>query len=160
MRVYYIECSKPLGVEVLDRYPYIQVLDAGRIAGREHIEYALSQAEKAFQRGSNISGDPLIEAIVRASAQRQIKKALEIFGVKKSRKVYIMSEELPSELLSEYGCMEKNEDAITEEKYKVLKETYGIGEKEISAVAGEEFEERVMALKNIIKERIALLEAS
>lgn len=159
LKAYYIECSRPLGSEVFDKYPHIQVLDAGLIAGRDHIEHALSQAKKAFERGSNISSDPLIEPIVRASAQRQIKKALDIFGIKNSRKAYVLAGELPVELLTEYGCVERGGEDITGEKYEALKKAFSIREAEISAVAGKEFKDRVKALQDAIKERITLLEA-
>ncbi len=159
MEVHYLKCRKPLGPGVIDRYPRLQVLDAGLIAGKEHLEYAVKQAEKAFERRCNISGDPLIEPIVRASAQRQIRKALEAFGVKNSRRVYVLCDELPSGLLDEYGCVECEPEPLTRDSYDALKKAFKVGEKEISAVAGREFEERARALLEIIKERIALLEA-
>lgn len=157
--MFYLECRKSLGPDVVDKYPRLQVLDAGLIAGKEHLEYAVEQAEKAFKRGCNISADPLIEIIVRASAQRQIRKALETLGVKNSRRVYVLCEELPPRLLEEYGCVECEEE-ITRDKYDALKEAFKVGEKEISAVAGRDFGERAEALVEIIKERIALLEAA
>lgn len=158
MRVYCLRCRKPLGKEVVERFKGIQVVDARYVAGREHLEFALAQAEKAFEQGSNISKDPMIELLVRASAQRQIKKALELFGVNNSREVYIIGEELPSGLVHSYGC-EEVEPRITRGKYGRLREKFGVGEAEIAAVAGHDYEARVEALKNIIKERIALLEA-
>jgi KEOPS complex subunit Cgi121 len=159
MKVYCLRCRKALGKEVVEKYRDIQVVDARYVAGREHLEFALTQAEKAFKRGSNISNDPMMEVLVRASAQRQIKKALELFGVNGSREVYIIGKELPLELIRSYGC-EEVEPRISRGKYRRLKEKFGIGEAEIAAVAGRDYEARVEALKNIIKERVALLEVT
>jgi KEOPS complex subunit Cgi121 len=158
MRARYLKCRRPLDKEVLRKYPDIQVVDAKFVAGRDHLEFAIAQAEKAFKRGTNICNDPLIEPLLRASGQRQIKKALELFGINNSREVFILSEKLPSELLEDYSCVEKNAD-INLEKYEVLKKAYGVDEAEIAATAGKGFDEKVKTLKNIIKERIALIEA-
>lgn len=158
MRVYHLTCKKRMGKEVLEEYPDIQAVDAGLVAGKDHLEYAVEQAEKAFKRGTNICSDPKIEALVRASAQRQIKKALELFGVNNSREVYVLCEKLPSGILKKYDCVEDSSDDITRDKYEALKKAFNVEDAEISAVSGDKFEERLKALKSIIKERIALLE--
>lgn len=157
MRVYCLRCSRALGKEVIEKYRNIQVIDSRYVFGKEHMEFALAQAEKAFQRKTNISKELMIEVLVRASAQRQIKKALELYGVDNSGEVYVLSDALPPELIRSYGCVEAT-PKIDPDKYEKLKETFGIGEAEIAAVAGEGYEARVEVLKNIIKERIALLE--
>lgn len=61
----------------------IQLLNADGIAGEEHILHAVEQAIKAFKRKQNIANDLGLEICVRASAQRQISKALGILGLKK-----------------------------------------------------------------------------
>lgn len=60
----------------------VQLLNADGIAGREHILHAAQQAIYAFKRNENISKDLGLEICVRASAQRQISKALQILGLK------------------------------------------------------------------------------
>lgn len=61
----------------------IQLLNADGIAGEEHILHATQQAIYAFKREENIANDLGLEICVRASAQRQISKALQILGLKK-----------------------------------------------------------------------------
>ena len=158
MKVYSLKCSKALGKEVIEEYRALQVIDSKYVFGREHLEFAFSQAEKAFQRKTNISKDLMMEVLVRASAQRQIKKALEIYGVQNSKLIYALGEELPKELLDDYGCIEAK-PGIDERKYEDLVDKFEVTVEEIGAVAGAGFDERVKALKEIIKERIALLEA-
>jgi tRNA threonylcarbamoyladenosine modification (KEOPS) complex Cgi121 subunit len=157
MRVYSLKCRRTIGKEIIEEYRDLQVIDSMYVAGKEHLEFALAQAEKAFQRKTNISKDPLMEVIVRASAQRQIKKALETYGVQNSKSVYVLGEELPRELLDDYGCVEA-ELGIDENKYEDLVDKFEVTEEEIGAITGASFNERVKALKEIIKERIALLE--
>ncbi|MEK6976770.1 MAG: KEOPS complex subunit Cgi121 [Candidatus Hydrothermarchaeota archaeon] len=159
MKAIPLRCAKAVPKEALKRYPGVQFLDARLVAGMEHLEFAISQAEKAFQRGENISSDPLFEVLVRASAQRQIKRALELVGLKGGREVILLCHEVPEALLQEYGCREDpGVLAIGRDKYELLKEAFGIGEAELDAVAGEGFAERSTALVEAIKERIAILQ--
>lgn len=158
MKVYCLKCRRPFGREVVEKYRDLQVIDSRYVAGKEHLEFALAQAEKAFQRKTNISKDLMMEALVRASAQRQIKKALETYGVQNSKSVYVLGKELPKALLDDYGCVEAA-PGIDEKKYEDLKDKFEVTEEEIDAIAGSGFDERIAALKEIIKERIALLEA-
>jgi tRNA threonylcarbamoyladenosine modification (KEOPS) complex Cgi121 subunit len=152
-------CDKAPDVEALKRYK-IQLLDARCLAGREHLEFAVEQAKKAFERRENISSDFLIEVLVRASATRQIKVALERLGIGDSREVIAIAEEVPRDFLERYSCRVCEEVLeVTEEKYKRLKEIYGITEAEIQTLAGASFESRVHVLKELIKERIALIAA-
>ncbi|MEE8168150.1 MAG: KEOPS complex subunit Cgi121 [Candidatus Hydrothermarchaeales archaeon] len=154
MEIFFLRRKKAVGKEFLERYSDLQVLDSRYIAGREHIEFALNQAEKAFEEGTNISKKLFVEILVRASCQRQIKKALALFSLG-SREIVVICKELPEEL-SRYGCQELAEE-VFEDKYEGIKEAFEITETEILAVSGEAFHDRVNALKEIIKERVALV---
>ncbi|MFH1774103.1 MAG: KEOPS complex subunit Cgi121 [Methanobacteriota archaeon] len=157
MKILPLKCKKPLNKEVLKKYKDVQIIDSRFVAGREHIEFAISQAEKAFKRGENFSNDFFIEVLARASAQRQIKKAIEIFGLRNSREVILICEEFPKEILKEYECEEALLE-INEEKCERIKELFGIDEKEIRTVA-RSGEKKKNVLKNIVKDRIALIPA-
>ncbi|WP_456474136.1 KEOPS complex subunit Cgi121 [Candidatus Pyrohabitans sp.] len=159
MQILPLRCDSPPGAEAPKRYG-IQLLDAHNLAGREHLEFAVEQAKKAFERGENISTDFLIEVMVRASANRQIKVALERLGIRGSREVVAVAEEIPKEFLEHYSCREC-EDVLemTEEKYQRLKEMYGITEVEIQTLAEANFQSRAGVLRELIKERIALMAA-
>lgn len=157
MKIIPLKCKKPLNKEVLKKYKHVQIIDSRFVAGRGHIEFAVEQAEKAFKRGENFSDDFFIEVLVRASAQRQIKKAFEIFGLRNSKEVVLICEGMPERLLKEYGC----EEAVIEMdrgRYEQIKELFEVGEKEIRAVAKSRAEVTGI-LENAVKERIALIPA-
>lgn len=156
MKILPLRCKKPLNKEILEKYKHVQIIDSRLVAGKEHIEFAISQAEKAFKRGENLGNDFFIEVLVRASAQRQIKKAIEIFGLKNSREVILICEKLPEQMLREYECKEASLE-INEEKYERIKRLFGIDEKEIRTAA--RGREKKNVLKNIVKDRIALIPA-
>lgn len=59
----------------------IQLINARGIAGKKHILQATLQAIKAFERNNNMAKDLGLEICVRASAQRQISRALKILGI-------------------------------------------------------------------------------
>jgi KEOPS complex subunit Cgi121 len=157
MKVYQLKCRKTVGLEALEKYKDVQLLDPSNIASQDHIEFAISQAKKAFERGDNLSNNFLVEIVVRASGQRQIKKAFEMMGLKGSKEVIAISENLPADFLEEYQCKPCEILYMNKEKYERLKKAFEISEKEINAVSGEKFEEKVKALIEIIKERIALI---
>ncbi len=160
LKIIPLKCKLALNKEVLEKLHGVQIVDSRCVAGEEHLRFAIEQAEKAFKRGENVSRDFLVEVLVRASAQRQIKVALDIFGLRDSKQVVAICESLPQEFFGSYGC-EVSEEVlkISEEKYEALKKTFHVAEKEIAAVADTDFPSRCAALQSIIKERIALLPA-
>lgn len=158
MRAVPLRCKRPPGIEALERYKDVQLIDPAYVAGEEHLNSAISQAEKAFLRKENISTNPLIEVLVRASLTGQIKNAFETLGLRGSNEVIAISEEYPKGLIEEYGCVEdKSILDIDEKKYERIKEVFGIGEREIMAVSGPGFTDRVRTLQRVITERIALI---
>ena len=60
----------------------IQLFDAELVATWQHLYFAVLNALMAFQNKSNLSKSLAVETVLYASAQRQIKKALELVGVK------------------------------------------------------------------------------
>ncbi len=159
MKIVPLLCNSPPEAEALRRYR-IQLLNARNIAGREHVAFAVEQARRAFERGENISSDFLIEVLVRASATRQIKVAIERLGIGHTGEIVALGEEIPDEFLRRYFCRECDDVLeVTQEKYQRLKEIYGITEEEIRTLAEENFQSKVQVLKELIKERIALLNA-
>ena len=153
-----LRCQKPPGMEALEKYKDVQLIRSECIAGEGHLKSAIIHAEKAFKRKENISTNPFIEVVVRASLNRQIKNAFELLGPRGSTGVIAISEKYPKDLIEEYGCSEdKSIIDIDEKKYEKIKDVFDISEKEIMAVSSGEFEDRVKTLQKIIAERIALL---
>ena len=61
----------------------VQFFDAKKVAGPQHLYFAALHALKAFDKNTKISNNLSVEALLYASAQRQIKKAVEMLGIKK-----------------------------------------------------------------------------
>jgi KEOPS complex subunit Cgi121 len=59
----------------------IQLLQAPGVAGEEHLLHSTQQALLSFQRKENLSQDLGLEICLRASAQRQISRAIQILGI-------------------------------------------------------------------------------
>jgi KEOPS complex subunit Cgi121 len=60
----------------------VQLLDASFVAGAEHLRFAALNALNAFEGQFNISSSLAIEILLYASAQRQIKRAMDMIGIK------------------------------------------------------------------------------
>jgi KEOPS complex subunit Cgi121 len=60
----------------------IQFFDSKNIAGPQHLYFAALNALNAFKRNTNISDSLAVECLLYASAQRQIRKAVKMLGIK------------------------------------------------------------------------------
>ncbi|HYA32771.1 MAG TPA: KEOPS complex subunit Cgi121 [Candidatus Bathyarchaeia archaeon] len=69
---------KQLGAVAQSTNTSIQAVDATKIAGREHVDYAVDNAIRSFAEHRNIAGDLGVEILLQLSACRQIRKALEM----------------------------------------------------------------------------------
>ncbi len=155
MNILPLRSEKPLNKEILEDYKDIQLVDTRLVASLGHIEFAASQAEIAFERNENISNDPLIEVMLRMSGQRQISKALEMFGLKDSKEVVLISKQDPESFLNANGW--KHDESILdidEERFERIKERFHIDELELETASNND---RNAALLDIIKERVALV---
>lgn len=56
----------------------IQAFDARYVVDREHIEQAVTLADRAFDRGENVARDRAVEILLYAAGRRQIDQALEM----------------------------------------------------------------------------------
>ncbi len=91
--------SENLGVE-------IQVLDAGMVFGREHIEVALERVDRAFAQKRNIAKTRGVEFMLYAGAERQISRALDKMGLKNGMNelaIVVFGDLEPDVILDELG---------------------------------------------------------
>ncbi|MEM4473885.1 MAG: KEOPS complex subunit Cgi121, partial [Candidatus Bathyarchaeia archaeon] len=65
----------------LDSRVVYQFFNANFVATWKHLFFAVLNALKAFESGSNISRSLAIEILLYASAQRQIQKAMDLIGI-------------------------------------------------------------------------------
>ncbi|MGZ7069964.1 MAG: KEOPS complex subunit Cgi121, partial [Methanobacterium sp.] len=76
--------------------------------------HATLHAIKAFERNENIANDLGIEICVRASAQRQISKALQILGIKKDEmNICAVAVDCNTDILNELeDILDKRDDEV------------------------------------------------
>lgn len=142
----------------------VQILDADYIAGFEHIFFSVLNALKAFEAGYNISRSVPIEILLFASGQDQIKRAIEILGVKETTRniaLVIIAEKRGEALFalnSIVSALGWNVDQkvieITSEKIQRIINAFKISPQELEASMRGSLED---AIKNVVIERAALL---
>lgn len=150
MRIRALRTQNPVNMDVLKKFKDVQLFNASNIYGLEHVIFALEKAEAAFENGEAISSNLFVEVMVRASGQRQIKKAIELFGIEGSSEFVVLGE-FPDNL---HELLEAADFEITldEERLTLLKEVFAISEEELSGVETST-EHPIISL---INERIAL----
>jgi len=143
-----------------DSNAVIQLFNAERIAGSEHIFFAAVSAVKAFESGSAMSKSLGMEVLLYASCQDQISRAFGILGI--SRGTYdvgllVMAkcyEEARGRFEEVSGLIGREDDSVLEiddEKFGTLKGIYAVSDVELEAMGGRE------SLPDLIIERCALL---
>ncbi len=152
MKVQAWRCKEPVHKDTLRDYPDIQAVDSTLLYGVEHIEFAIGKAKLALANGDSISSNIFVETIVRASGQRQIKKALEKYGLKGSTEIAIFGEKIPEEVQTFLGAVE-TEISIDSERLEALKEAFSIKDEELNSISQSQAE----AVKELINEKIALV---
>ncbi len=145
---------------------WVQFFDADLIATWEHLYFAVLNALLAYRNKRNISKTVAMETMIYASAQRQIRKAITILGVKESSSnvAVVIIGDKPEIVQTSFSEIEKCLAAVadesvlelTEEKTKNLCKAFGITEKELKAVGAESNNEQ--AIVNLVIERMALMQ--
>ncbi len=128
----------------------VQIMDANGIAGRKHAMHAAIHAVNAFQRNENIAKDLGLEICVRASAQRQISRALDILGIKEGKMnicaVAVGCDKRVMVKLREF--LGERDDKVLEPDEKVLKKMYNISDMELETVG---------SIEKLLMEKTSLL---
>lgn len=158
------EFVKAVGKEK-HQHVWVQFFDAELVATWQHLHFAVLNALLAFKNGRNISKSVAMEAMLYASAQRQIKKAIGLIGVKcgSANVAAVIIGERPDSVkavlsaVSEAIGAEPDEAVleISKEKAQRIREAFGITEKELEAIM--EKNDAEQALVKLVIERIALL---
>jgi KEOPS complex subunit Cgi121 len=143
----------------------IQFFDARLVASWQHLYFAALNVLKAFENKENISKSLAVEALLYASAQRQIRKATELLGVKKGLKdiailiIGMSADEVESALNAVSKVVGgKRDDEVLElsrRKKAAIREVFEISDAEIEATANGKTLEK--ALIDLVIERMALL---
>lgn len=144
----------------------IQFFDAELIATWEHLYFAALNALTAFKNKANISKSLAMETMLYASAQRQIRRATKLAGIKATTvevAVLIIGDK-KEDVESALSMIQKNLDAqrddnvleITKEKMIAIKKTFRISDLELKTVRKKR-EGVEKALTSLVMERMALL---
>ena len=145
---------------------HVQFFDATLIAGWEHLYFASLNALNAFKSKQNISNSLAVEALLFASAQRQISKAVEMLGIRPESSqvaVLIIAEtrlkataalEIISKTIS--GECDDSTLELTDKKIEGIKRLFDISDLELKAKLRKEGLERE-ALIDLVIEHAALL---
>jgi tRNA threonylcarbamoyladenosine modification (KEOPS) complex Cgi121 subunit len=144
----------------------IQFFDASLVAGWEHIYFAALNALNAFKSKLSISSSLAMETLLYASAQRQIKDAVNLMGIKpNTQKVAVLIwAKTPQQAKSALNVVSrllsgKPDDSVvklTDEKKTGLMEFFNISALELEAkMEHKGFGKQ--ALSDLIIEHVALL---
>ncbi|MGZ4902275.1 MAG: KEOPS complex subunit Cgi121 [Halobacteriota archaeon] len=137
----------------------IQAVDASKIAGRQHIDYAVNKALKSFEDHNNTAQNLAVEILLQLSACRQIQKALDMgiragemgvifIVVGAARPIEETMRALVRLIVPDQGLIE-----YSEAKRVSLMRTFGITDLEVDATGGPH------NIPALIRERIALFNA-
>ncbi len=134
-----------------DKNIVIQALDSDKLAGEEHIRFAVEKAMDSFKTGRNIANDLAKEIMLFAAGTRQINKAMRL-GVHKGKNniaLVAVGEDID---LSEFK--EITPEPVLQynkSKNEALMEIFNITKEELEAVGENKIPELVL-------ERVALVD--
>ncbi len=115
----------------------LQLLDARGLAGKEHIMHATLHALNAFERGNNIAHDLGMEICIRASAQRQIARAIDLLGLKTGpMDICAVMVGCPDEVESQLNSIFERDDSVMVADVDYLKGLYDLKNEEIAVMGG------------------------
>ena len=137
-------------IKLINQNCTVQLLNADGVAGFEHILHATVHAIKAFKRNENIAKDLGIEICVRASAQRQISKALDILGIKEGEmRICVVTVGCNINIMDQLeSLLDKRADEVINSDEKNLKQIYNISDEELETVG---------SIQKVMIERTSLL---
>lgn len=145
-----IDYLRDISAECKNEKCTIQLINARGIAGEKHILQATLQAIKAFERNNNMAKDMGLEICVRASAQRQISRAIKILGIGNGKMdICLVAVDCDEHVLRRVGEVLGNRDQeVLNADVNALHELYEIPPEEIKSAGN---------IERVMMERTALL---
>ena len=144
----------------------VQFFDAKLVASKDHLYFSALNALKAFESKLNRSKSLAVETLLYASAQRQIRNAVDMIGINPNSTevaVLIITEmrqraEAALEIVSELISAQRDDEVLelTDEKFADIKKLFAISDVELEAkLARKGFQKE--ALVDLVIEHVALL---
>jgi tRNA threonylcarbamoyladenosine modification (KEOPS) complex Cgi121 subunit len=115
----------------------VQLFDADCVAGAKHLFFAAVNAVRAVEQKRNVSDSLSMETMLYASCQRQIRKALDMLGVKpNTSKVAVL-------------LIDKNENTISDAESRVAQRIDGVRDDEALEIREKKKVQRLKRLFDI-----------
>ena len=140
----------------------LQIMDADLIAGYEHLILAIDLAIRAWKQNRRIARSLAMEALLYASAKRQIKDAIGVLRPSSSGRCIILvlsdsKERLESTILSlkGYGIEDDMLIELTDNKIPKIMSAFGIGESELS-IAKTLHSSDASTVQSLVLERVSI----
>ena len=143
----------------------VQFFDAQLIAGWQHLYFATLNALKAFKNKTNISKNLSVECLLYASAQRQIRIALNLIGIRQNLSkiaVLVVADDksvIAKSLIKISKLVPgKRDDSVldlSKEKTVHIRRLFSISDTELAAKLEEGGERK--ALSDLVIEHVAIL---
>ncbi|MFH1322998.1 MAG: KEOPS complex subunit Cgi121 [Methanobacteriota archaeon] len=128
----------------------LQALDADKIAGKEHIMFAVEKAINSFKTGTNIANDLSKEIMLYAAGTRQINKAVKL-GIHKGVNNIVIVAVGEAQLSGFDEIRQEPVLAYRVSKKEALMKIFGITNEELEAVGEEK-------IPDLVLERVALVD--
>ncbi len=129
----------------------IQALDADKLAGEEHIRFAVEKAMNSFKAGTNIANDLAKEIMLYASGTRQINRAMRLGIHTGKNNVVLVAVGKDVDLSAFEEIKPKPVLDYNESKKEAIMELFNITKEEIEAVGDEK-------IPQLVLERVALVD--
>lgn len=147
---------KPLSLLASENDVIVQGLNAGMIAGKAHIDHAISKAMNAIENGTNVAKDPGVEIMRYASGKRQIGEAFSI-GLREGSMdavfIILSDNKIKSDVIEQISSLVDASDVLDHSvsKNAALLSQFLITADEVEAVGEDRIPELVL-------ERVALVD--
>ena len=129
----------------------IQVINADKLAGEEHLGFAIEKAISSFENGNNIANDLAKEIMLYAAGTRQIKKAIKL-GIHKGKNNIVLVAIGDEPDLSDFDDITPaSVIGYNESKKNELMDIFNITDEEINAMGADRIPE-------LVRERVALVD--
>jgi KEOPS complex subunit Cgi121 len=132
----------------------IQAFDADKLAGKEHLTFAIEKALDSFKKGTNVANDLAKEIMLYAAGTRQIKRALKIGVHDGLNNIAMVAVGEMIDLSAFDEIMPGNVLQYSRSKDSALMDIFNITEEEIEAAGADKILELVLervALVDVIK---------
>jgi KEOPS complex subunit Cgi121 len=133
-----------------DKNIVIQAFDADKLAGEEHIRFAVEKAVNSFKTGRNIANDLAKEIMLYAAGTRQINKAMKL-GVHSGENNIALVAVGENIDLPAFNIMPERVLRYDSNKKEALMDIFNITEEELEAVGEDK-------IPQLVLERVALVD--